>query len=139
MRQVVLGQRDNPAQVPLMARRLPEVMNLEQAVEEEERLLDCAKAIILHVARIDLQGQQMAAMKSVDDFFSHSSTAVARPAHSADRVQIDVDDLDLIGVHFLGKVQVLVVAADHLQFHYWMIVNLEAVYIAFYIAILIAL
>ena len=118
-----------------MARRLPEVMNLEQAVEEEERLLDCAKAIILHVARIDLQGQQMAAMKSVDDFFSHSSTAVARPAHSADRVQIDVDDLDLIGVHFLGKVQVLVVAADHLQFHDWVIVNLEAVYIAFYIAI----
>ena len=33
--QVVLGQSDNPAQVPLMARKLPEVMNLEQAVEEE--------------------------------------------------------------------------------------------------------
>ena len=81
----------------------------------------------------------MTAMKSVDDFFSHSSTAVARPAHSADRVQIDVDDLDLIGVYFLGKVQVLVVATDHLQFHDWVIVNLKAAYFAFYIAILIAL
>ena len=77
----------------------------------------------------------MTAMKSVYDLFSHSSTAVARPAHSADRVQINVDDLDLIGIHFLGKIQVLVVAADHLQFHNWVIINLEAVYIALYIAI----
>ena len=59
-------------------------------------------------------------------FFPDATAAVIRLTFTGNWIHIEIDDLKLIGVYFLGVVQVLVVTSDHLELYYWLVINLDA-------------
>lgn len=115
--QFVVSKRDNSALIVLLVRVLPEVVNLVQAVDDEERVPHGAALVVLHIARVNLEADHLATLQAVDVFFHDTATLalLRRLGHFRLLVEKDVDKICSIVVVRFREVQILVVAPDHLE------------------------
>lgn len=81
--------------------------------------------VILYVAVVDLECDELAPVELIDYLFLHSTGRVAFSTNALGRVQKHVDDLSPLLVVKLGVVEVLVVPANHLEFDHGVAVQFD--------------